>query len=126
MDKWFALQAMKESATCIEDIKQLYDHPSFDFGNPNRVRALVGSFSHFNTTQFHRADGKGYQLLGDLLIKLNYINPQNASRMLTPFMAWKRYDHDRSQAIKAQLQRLASLESLSDDLFEKVEKALVG
>jgi len=126
MDKWFALQAMKESATCIEDIKQLYDHPSFDFGNPNRVRALVGSFSHFNTTQFHRADGKGYQLLGDLLIKLNDINPQNASRMLTPFMAWKRYDHDRSQAIKAQLQRLASLESLSDDLFEKVEKALVG
>ena len=81
MDKWFALQAMKESATCIEDIKQLYDHPSFDFGNPNRVRALVGSFSHFNTTQFHRADGKGYQLLGDLLIKLNDINPQNASRM---------------------------------------------
>ncbi len=126
MDKWFALQAMKESATCIEDIKQLYDHPSFNFGNPNRVRALVGSFSHFNTTQFHRADGKGYQLLGDLLIKLNDINPQNASRMLTPFMAWKRYDHDRSQAIKAQLQRLASLESLSDDLFEKVEKALVG
>lgn len=126
MDKWFALQAMKESATCIEDIKQLYDHPSFDFGNPNRVRALVGSFSHFNTTQFHRADGKGYQLLGDLLIKLNDINPQNASRMLTPFMAWKRYDHDRSQAIKAQLQRLASLENLSDDLFEKVEKALVG
>ena len=61
MDKWFALQAMKDSATSINDIKALYDHPSFDFGNPNRVRALVGSFSHFNITQFHRADGKGYQ-----------------------------------------------------------------
>ncbi|RZD22695.1 aminopeptidase N [Pseudoalteromonas sp. MEBiC 03485] len=124
MDKWFALQAMKDSATCINDIKALYDHPSFDFGNPNRVRALVGSFSHFNITQFHRADGKGYQLLGDLLVKLNNINPQNASRMLTPFMSWKRYDENRSAAMKAQLQRLADLDGLSDDLFEKVEKAL--
>jgi len=124
MDKWFALQAMKDSATSINDIKALYDHPSFDFGNPNRVRALVGSFSHFNITQFHRADGKGYQLLGDLLVKLNNINPQNASRMLTPFMSWKRYDENRSAAMKAQLQRLADLDGLSDDLFEKVEKAL--
>lgn len=124
MDKWFALQAMKDSATSISDIKALYDHPSFDFGNPNRVRALVGSFSHFNITQFHRADGEGYQLLGDLLVKLNDINPQNASRMLTPFMSWKRYDENRSAAMKAQLQRLADLEGLSDDLFEKVEKAL--
>ncbi|WP_348708560.1 aminopeptidase N [uncultured Pseudoalteromonas sp.] len=124
MDKWFALQAMKDSATSINDIKALYDHPSFDFGNPNRVRALVGSFSHFNITQFHRADGKGYQLLGDLLVKLNDINPQNASRMLTPFMSWKRYDENRSAAMKAQLQRLADLDGLSDDLFEKVEKAL--
>lgn len=124
MDKWFALQAMKDSATSISDIKALYDHPSFDFGNPNRVRALVGSFSHFNITQFHRADGEGYQLLGDLLVKLNDINPQNASRMLTPFMSWKRYDKNRSAAMKAQLQRLADLDGLSDDLFEKVEKAL--
>ncbi|WP_286258551.1 aminopeptidase N [Pseudoalteromonas apostichopi] len=124
MDKWFSLQAMKDSATSINDIKALYDHPSFDFGNPNRVRALVGSFSHFNITQFHRADGKGYQLLGDLLVKLNDINPQNASRMLTPFMSWKRYDENRSAAMKAQLQRLADLDGLSDDLFEKVEKAL--
>ena len=124
MDKWFALQAMKDSATSISDIKALYDHPSFDFGNPNRVRALVGSFSHFNITQFHRADGEGYQLLGDLLVRLNDINPQNASRMLTPFMSWKRYDENRSAAMKAQLQRLADLDGLSDDLFEKVEKAL--
>ena len=124
MDKWFALQAMKDSETSISDIKALYDHPSFDFGNPNRVRALVGSFSHFNITQFHRADGEGYQLLGDLLVKLNDINPQNASRMLTPFMSWKRYDENRSAAMKAQLQRLANLDGLSDDLFEKVEKAL--
>ena len=124
MDKWFALQAMQSGSDAIDNIKALYEHPCFDFSNPNRVRALVGSFSHFNTAQFHRADGKGYELLGDLLIKLNAINPQNASRMLTPFMSWKRYDDARSQAMKQQLQRLANLDGLSDDLYEKVEKAL--
>ncbi|MGB2706689.1 MAG: aminopeptidase N, partial [Pseudoalteromonas nigrifaciens] len=124
MDKWFALQAMQSGDDAIDNIKALYEHPCFDFSNPNRVRALIGSFSHFNTAQFHRLDGKGYALLGDLLIKLNTINPQNASRMLTPFMSWKRYDKVRSAAMKTQLQRLADLDTLSDDLFEKVEKAL--
>jgi aminopeptidase N len=124
MDKWFALQAMQSGSTAIDDIKALYEHPCFDFSNPNRVRALVGSFSHFNTAQFHRADAQGYALLGDLLIKLNAINPQNASRMLTPFMSWKRYDDVRSQAMKLQLKRLANLDGLSTDLYEKVEKAL--
>ena len=124
MDKWFALQAMNSADDAIEKIKALYTHPCFDFSNPNRVRALVGSFSHFNTAQFHRLDGQGYTLLGDLLIKLNAINPQNASRMLTPFMSWRRYDETRASAMKAQLERLSNLEGLSDDLFEKVEKAL--
>ncbi|CAM3694074.1 MULTISPECIES: aminopeptidase N [Pseudoalteromonas] len=124
MDKWFALQAMQGGDNAIVNINKLYEHPCFDFSNPNRVRALVGSFSHFNTAQFHRKDGAGYQLLGDLLVKLNAINPQNASRMLTPFMSWRRYDEVRSMAMKAQLQRLAELDNLSDDLFEKVDKAL--
>lgn len=124
MDKWFALQAMNSADDAIEKIKALYTHPCFDFSNPNRVRALVGSFSHFNTAQFHRLDGQGYTLLGDLLIKLNAINPQNASRMLTPFMSCRRYDETRATAMRAQLERLANLDGLSDDLFEKVEKAL--
>ncbi|MGJ8675554.1 MAG: aminopeptidase N C-terminal domain-containing protein, partial [Pseudoalteromonas sp.] len=51
-------------------------------------------------------------------------NPQNASRMLTPFMSWKRYDNTRSTAMRLQLERLANLDGLSADLFEKVEKAL--
>ena len=84
----------------------------------------MASFARANPRQFHRLDGKGYQLLGDLLIELNEINPQNASRMITPFMAWQRYDSTRQQLMRAQLQRLADLPNLSDDLYEKVVKAL--
>ena len=124
MDKWFALQALTNSNDAVDLIKSLYTHPCFDKGNPNRVRALVGQFARNNPAQFHRIDGKGYELLADLLIELNQINPQNASRMLTPFMSWKRYDDKRQSLIKAQLQRISAIPNLSDDLFEKVDKAL--
>ncbi|RXE84981.1 aminopeptidase N [Pseudoalteromonas sp. A757] len=124
MDKWFALSASLPNDEVISNINTLYAHPCFDKGNPNRVRALIGSFARTNPAQFHRTDGKGYALLGDLLVELNSINPQNASRMITPFMSWKRYDETRQQLMRAQLSRLANLEGLSDDLYEKVEKAL--
>lgn len=124
MDKWFALQACTNNDGAVELVKSLYDHPCFDKSNPNRVRALVGQFTRSNPAQFHRLDGKGYELLADLLIELNDINPQNASRMVTPFMSWQRYDQQRQSLIKTQLKRIASIENLSDDLFEKVDKAL--
>jgi aminopeptidase N len=124
MDKWFALQATQTGENAIDHIRSLYEHPCFDKSNPNRVRALVGSFARNNPEQFHRKDGAGYELLGDLLVELNVINPQNASRMLTPLMSWKRFDESRQQLMRAQLQRLAELSDLSDDLYEKVDKAL--
>ncbi|PCK32275.1 aminopeptidase N [Pseudoalteromonas piscicida] len=124
MDKWLALHASLPNDAVIAKINALYDHPCFEKGNPNRVRALIGSFARNNPAQFHRIDGKGYELLGDLLIELNGINPQNASRMITPFMSWQRFDETRQQLMRAQLTRLANLEGLSDDLYEKVEKAL--
>ncbi|MBQ4863390.1 aminopeptidase N [Pseudoalteromonas sp. MMG013] len=124
MDKWFSLQATIDSNSTIDNLYGLYNHPCFDKSNPNRVRALVGSFARSNPAQFHREDGAGYKLLGDLLIELNGLNPQNASRMVTPFMSWKKFDKTRQELMKAQLQRLADLTNLSDDLYEKVEKAL--
>ncbi|KAF7769789.1 aminopeptidase N [Pseudoalteromonas citrea] len=124
MDKWFSLQATIDTDTTIDTLYKLYEHPCFDKSNPNRVRALVGSFARNNPAQFHREDGAGYKLLGDLLIELNGINPQNASRMVTPFMSWRQFDGKRQDGMKAQLQRLADLPNLSDDLYEKVEKAL--
>lgn len=124
MDKWLALNAMLNAPNVVEHIKQLYQHPHFDIANPNRVRALVSSFAQFNSQYFHAVDGSGYQLLADLLIQLNKINPQNASRMITPLMSWKKLDTTRQKLVKKQLDRLQQLENLSPDLFEKVTNAL--
>ncbi|WP_105259097.1 aminopeptidase N [Pseudoalteromonas sp. T1lg88] len=124
LDKWFNLQAMKQGEHALSDISALFEHPHFSWQNPNRVRALLGPLTMSNPRVFHHQDGRGYELLGDVLVKLNDINPQNASRLITPLLAWRRYDLDRQQLMRAQLQRLMALPNLSKDLFEKVEKAL--
>ena len=124
MDKWFALQATLSSDTVLNNIEQLFNHRSFDYNNPNRLRALVGSFVSGNSYYFHAIDGSGYQFLTDQLIKLNSQNPQVAARLITPLIQFKRLDTKRIAMIEKQLKRLLEIDNLSLDLFEKVTKAL--
>lgn len=124
MDKWFTLQATLSTDSILDNINELLNHRSFDYNNPNRLRALVGSFVSANSYHFHAIDGSGYQFLTDQLIKLNSQNPQVASRLITPLTQFKRLDATRVALIKTQLQRLLAIENLSLDLFEKVTKAL--
>jgi len=124
MDKWFALQATLSSASVIDNIETLFTHRSFDYDNPNRVRALIGTFVSANSYYFHALDGRGYQFLTDQLIKLNSQNPQVAARLITPLIQFKRLDTKRIELIKVQLNRLLALDNLSLDLYEKVTKAL--
>ncbi|MCF6440672.1 aminopeptidase N [Pseudoalteromonas luteoviolacea] len=124
MDKWFALHATSQSDKCIDVILSLYEHPCFDKSNPNRVRSLVGTFARMNPKQFHRPDGKGYELLGNLIAELNELNPQNASRIITPLLSFKRFDESRQGKMRTQLERLAGISDLSDDLYEKIDRAL--
>jgi aminopeptidase N len=124
MDKWFALQASSLDSEVLNNVKGLFAHRSFDFSNPNRLRALVGTFVQNNPYYFHAEDGSGYLFLTEQLIKLNEQNPQVASRLITPLIQFKRLDQARIKLIKVQLNRLLKLDNLAVDLFEKVTKAL--
>ena len=124
MDKWFALQASSLDKNVLDNIKALFEHRSFDFNNPNRLRSLLGSFVQNNPYYFHAIDGSGYLFLTEQLIKLNEQNPQVASRLITPLIQFKRLDDTRKNLIKVQLNRLLKLDNLAVDLFEKVTKAL--
>ncbi|TNG94764.1 aminopeptidase N [Pasteurellaceae bacterium USgator11] len=124
MDKWFALQATRPDEDVLQQVTKLMDHPSFNFNNPNRLRALVGSFANQNPNAFHAIDGSGYRFLVEVLIKLNRSNPQIASRLIEPLIRLGRYDAQRQTLMKRGLERLAKIEDLSKDLFEKIEKAL--
>lgn len=125
MDKWFVIQASQDQTDVLNNVKKLFEHRSFDFNNPNRLRSLVGAFAQNNPYHFHAADGSGYRFLTDQLIKLNQQNPQVAARLITPLIQFKRLDQNRKNLIKKQLNRLLELDDLALDLYEKVSKALI-
>jgi aminopeptidase N len=124
LDKWFALHANTERPDILARINILMRHNQFTLNNPNRVRALIGTFSFFNVSGFHNIDGTGYQFVADYLIMLNEINPQIAARIITPLIQWQKVDKTRQQLMQHQLMRIGDTKGLSKDLFEKISKSL--
>jgi aminopeptidase N len=124
VDKWFALQARSSLPGTIDAVKALTQHPAFSRGNPNRLRALVGTFSQANPLHFHAALGAGYAFLADEVLTLDPDNPQVAARMVQALGNWRRYDAARQALMKAQLQRIHDTPGLSTNTFEMVSKSL--
>jgi aminopeptidase N len=124
MDNWFRIQGTSPAENCLSVVQSLLTHPSFSMQNPNRLRALVGSFTAANPHRFHAIDGSGYRFLREILDQLNHTNPQVASRLITPLLQFKRFDFTRQTLMKHELQTLAARTDLSNDLFEKVSRAL--
>ncbi|ASK78747.1 aminopeptidase N [Paraphotobacterium marinum] len=124
MDKWFFLSAKKDDANIIDKLNFIMENEeSFDITNPNRVRSLIGGFID-NTSQFHKIDGSGYKFLTSMIVKIDSINPQVASRLIDPLLSFKKYKSERGVIMKACLNEILQLDSLSKDLFEKVQNAL--
>ncbi len=124
VDKWLILQAGCTLPGTLDRVKALTNHPSFTYKNPNKVRSLIATFCATNHVHFHAADGSGYQFLGDQICLLDQLNPQIASRMITPLTQWRRYDQSRQDLMRAQLERIGSQPTLSDDVKEIVEKTM--
>jgi aminopeptidase N len=124
VDKWLILQAGCTLPGTLDRVRALTSHPSFTYKNPNKVRSLIATFCGTNQAQFHAADGSGYAFLGDQICLLDQLNPQIASRMITPLTQWRRYDEGRRQLMRSQLERIGNQPDLSDDVKEIVEKSL--
>jgi aminopeptidase N len=124
IDKWFAVQAVSRRPDTLQRVRALTQHADFTLTNPNRARALLGSFSARNQVRFHGADGGGYVLLGDKILELDAINPQVAARLIGVFGQWRHFDEGRQALMKAQLTRIIATKSLSRDVYELASKAL--
>jgi len=123
MDLWLAVQASSPVYGTLEKVRKLMQHPAFNLNNPNRARALIGSFCNQNLLQFHQADGSGYHFLADCVLQLDRLNPQTAARLLTPLTRFRKYDKKRQGLMRAELARLQQ-QPLSKDVFELVSKSL--
>ncbi len=124
LDKWFALQATSPLPGAVERVRALMDDPVFTLRNPNRVRALIGSFAHRNHAGFHADDGAGYRFVADQVLALDAINPQVAARLVTCFAQWRRYDDARRKLMTAELERMAATRTLSRDVQEIIARSL--
>jgi aminopeptidase N len=124
MDKWLIIQATSSLNDTLKRVKMLLHHPSFSLKNPNKVRSLIGAFCSGNHVRFHEASGAGYEFLTEQLIAIDPANAQIAARLVGPFINWRKYDTTRQKLIREQLERLAALENLSDDLYEIVKKSM--
>ncbi|HEX6114759.1 MAG TPA: aminopeptidase N [Geminicoccaceae bacterium] len=124
IDKWFALQATAQRPDAFDVVSALLRHEAFTLGNPNRVRSLIGAFAQANPTGFHRADGAGYAFVADHVLVLDKRNPQVASRLAQAFGRWRRYDAQRRDHMRAQLERILATEGLSRDVYEIASKSL--
>ena len=124
IDKWLALQAAIPEPATLDRVRALTKHPAFSIANPNRVRALIGSFAQVNHTQFNRGDGQGFDFVADFVLALDPKNPQVAARLMGAFRSWRALEAERRAKAEAVLRRVAAAPALSPDLHDIVARTL--
>lgn len=123
LDKYFMLIGLSKNDNALFQVKEALNHPAFSIENPNKVRALLGSFSR-NLYHFHAQDGSGYALLIDKIIELDKFNPQVSARLLQAFNSFRKLEKELQEMMQAQLIRLSKETRLSVDSTEVLNKIL--
>jgi len=119
---WFNIQASAHHEYVVDIVRSLTQHPAFDLQNPNKVCAVFTPFI-CNPYGFHQASGKGYQLVAEIIIKLDKINPPLAAHFAQNFVNWKKYDDKRQQLMLEGI-ALINAESVSIDVKNVVQNEL--
>jgi len=126
VDKWLGIQATSRLSGTLDRVMELTRHEAFSLKNPNKIRALIGSFGHGNPAQFHDISGRGYQFITERILEIDKLNPQIAARLMGVYTLWRRYDEQRQSMMRQQLDRIISEPGLSKDVFEIATKCLGG
>ena len=124
MDKWLMIQATAPGAATLEKVRKLTQHPGFTMTNPNRVRALIGTFATANQTAFNRLDGEGYDFFARAVLEIERRNPQLAARLATALRSWRSLEPVRQGKAREALLLISGTENLSADLRDIVERTL--
>ena len=122
VNKWLAWRAMTPADNALDEIKSLLDHPAFDAGNPNKVRAVLGVFSRENIAPFHAANGTGYDFFIDQLLLIDGKNPQLAARLTTSLESWRKLEPARRALAANALDRLVAHKGLSSNVYEMASR----
>jgi aminopeptidase N len=124
IDKWLSVQTTTSGGglEVLTQVRGLLAHPAFSYRNPNKVRALLGSFFNQNPSAFHQAPV--YAFWAEQVAAVDRINPSIAGRLARAMDRWRRLPEALQGAAKKALETLAKTPGLSRDVSEIVEKAL--
>ena len=127
MDKWFMLQAtmhrLPGAEPVLERVLTLTRHRAYSINNPNKVRSLLNAFCTGNLAEFHREDGRGYELWAQQVLALDRINPQVAARLARALDRHTKFVAPLRERMYAALTRVAR-HARSADVREIVERSL--
>lgn len=115
IDELFAIQALSQDQYALNRIKELTEHPEFDWGNSNRVRSLIYNFAYENLLMLHKEDGSGYEFLVDMLLKIDSVNPNLASELSLCVVFVDYLDLKRARMLNQIISNTME-EKISDDL----------
>ncbi len=121
LNKWFSLQAAAPLPDVIEDIRRLENHPKFDRLNPNRVRALYGSFTR-NPLYMHTSEG--YAFLAARTLEMDSINAHVSATLAKTFQILPQLDNERRKVLTKELKALSQKENLSKNLSDLLNRLL--
>jgi aminopeptidase N len=124
MDKWLMIQATAPGAATLDNVRALTGYSGFTMSNPNRVRALIGTFASANQTAFNRSDGAGYDFFARAVLEIDPRNPQLAARLATSLRSWRSLEPVRQEKARQALLLISGTERLSADLRDIVERTL--
>ena len=128
MDKWFGLEATRDASDTLQRVSGLRSHAAYQGSNPNRIRALIGSFATRNWPAFHQSGEAhpqgGYAFVADQVLLIDSINPQIAARLASAFNRWRRFDPVRAALQRDALTRIVETPGVSPDVLEIVSNAL--
>ena len=122
MDKYFAFEGRYAAPGAIARIRAAMAHPDWAVTEPNKVRALLGSFVMANPLCFHAADGSGYDLLFEQIKKLNQTNPSLGARLFNAMQLGVRLGSERQQMIRTGIDSLCAQTGLSAEIREIAER----
>ena len=125
VEKWFEMMStLNINGKGLNLTKSLLSHEAFEYKNPNKLRAVIGTFQRENVSLFHSNDGSGYKFISEQIAIIDKKNPQAAARLVIPLTRYNNYNYKRKEKMKKALKDIYN-KNVSNDLLEIIDKALI-
>ncbi|MEY4175689.1 MAG: aminopeptidase [Actinomycetota bacterium] len=114
VDRWLRAQSGARRSDTIARVAALASGPLYDRSDRARVMGVWFPFATRNRSVFHHPSGDGYRVFVD---ELGVLMPENAGlavRLVGDLLQFKRFDPHRSELLRRELERMASMQGMPD------------